>query len=34
VSLPTALLIGAAVWIVALWLNVRGASRFTREALA
>jgi len=34
VSLPTAVLIGAVIWMVALWLNVRGASKFTREALA
>ena len=34
VSLGTAMIIGLAVWVVALTLNIRGASRFTREALA
>jgi ABC-2 type transport system permease protein len=30
----TALLVGAAVWVVAIWLNVRGAHHFTRERMA
>lgn len=34
VDLPVALLIGAAIWVIALWLVARGARRFTRDALA
>jgi len=34
VSLPAAVGIGAAVWLVAGWLLIRGAARFTRDRLA
>ena len=34
VSMPLALAIGAAVWLLATWLVVGGARRFTRDALA
>lgn len=34
VDLPVAVAIGAAIWVVALVLVVRGASRFTRDVLA
>ena len=34
VDLPIAIGIGAVIWIVALWLVVRGARRFTRDVLA
>lgn len=34
VDLTLAVAVGAVVWIVAIWLNVRGARRFTRERLA
>ena len=34
VDLPIALAIGAAVWLVALTLVARGASRFTRDRIA
>ncbi|HEX4867186.1 MAG TPA: ABC transporter permease subunit [Acidimicrobiales bacterium] len=34
VSLPLALAIGAAIWVVALWLVRGGARRFTRDQLA
>ncbi len=34
VSLPIAIGIGAAVWVLALWLLSRGAARFTRDRLA
>src|SRR5438477_6388329 len=34
VTLPLALAIGAVVWLVALWLTVRGARRFTRDRTA
>ena len=33
-DLQVLLLIAAALWVVAIWLNVRGASRFTRDRLA
>lgn len=31
VTLPTAMAIGAGVWVIAIWLIVRGARRFTRD---
>jgi positive regulator of sigma E activity len=34
VDLTIAVLIGALVWSVAVWLCVRGAQRFTRDQLA
>ena len=34
VTLPVAVAIGGAVWLVALWLTVRGAGRFTRDRMA
>jgi len=34
VDLPLAFAIGAVVWVVAAWLTIRGAKRFTRDALA
>jgi hypothetical protein len=34
VTLPIALAVGAAVWVLALWLTIRGASRFTRDRMA
>jgi hypothetical protein len=30
----TALLVGAAIWAIAIWLNGRGARSFTRERMA
>jgi ABC-2 type transport system permease protein len=34
VTLPVAVAVGAAVWILALWLLARGAARFTRDRIA
>ena len=34
VGLPAALVAGAVMWILALWLNKRGAARFSRDRLA
>ncbi len=34
VGLPVAVAAGAAMWIVAIWLNRRGAARFSRDRLA
>lgn len=34
VTVPVAVAIGAGIWLVALWLTVRGAERFTRDAIA
>jgi ABC-type Na+ efflux pump permease subunit len=34
VDLPVALALGAAIWVLALWLVARGARRYTRDALA
>ena len=34
VGLPAALAAGAVMWILALWLNMRGAARFSRDRLA
>lgn len=34
VDLPVAIAIGALIWAVALWLVIRGASKFTRNVLA
>ena len=34
VTVPVAVGIGAGIWLVALWLTVRGAERFTRDAIA
>jgi hypothetical protein len=33
-GLPAALGAGAVMWILALWLNKRGAARFSRDRLA
>ncbi len=33
-SIPVSIGFGAAVWVVAIWLNVRGSRRYTRERLA
>ncbi len=33
-SLPFAIAVGAAVWVTAIWLCVRGARRFTRDQMA
>jgi ABC-type Na+ efflux pump permease subunit len=34
VTAPVAIGIGLVIWVVALWLTVRGAERFTRDAIA
>jgi ABC-2 type transport system permease protein len=34
VTLPVAIAIGAGIWVVALWLVVRGAQRFTRDRIS
>jgi hypothetical protein len=34
VDLPIAVAIGAAIWVIAIWLVARGASKFTRDVLA
>lgn len=34
VDLPIAIAVGGAIWVVALWLVIRGSRRFTRDVLA
>jgi hypothetical protein len=34
VDLPVALAIGAVIWVIALWLVIRGSRRFTRDQIA
>lgn len=34
VTVPTAIAIGALIWVVAVWLTLRGAERFTRDRIA
>ena len=34
VGLPIAIAVGALMWVIAIWLNIRGANRFSRDRLA